>query len=136
MTKSVIKANAFQNNLSAFQFSSNLAKTDEETQQFLRVNAFAARNIQPDVSGTDFRVVSNEVKAIKRFVSVTDLDGDAIVRYRFRDLTSGPDSGFFSFDGTAFLQNKWFVVDASKFRNLLYVAGKVASSETIRVQAF
>lgn len=69
-------------------------------------------------------------------ISVTDLDGNAITRWRFRDNGFLNYSGYFSINGVKQNAGTWFEVDASKIGQVRYHAGLIPTSETIGVQVY
>lgn len=69
-------------------------------------------------------------------VSVSDLDGNAITRWRFRDNGFLSYSGFFTLNGVKQNAGSWIEVDASQLSQIRYHAALISNSETIGVQVY
>jgi hypothetical protein len=68
--------------------------------------------------------------------TVSDVDGDAIVSYRFTDVGSGSTSAVLWYDGSFLAQGATVDVAAGNLANFWLEGGTVAGTDAIRVQAF
>ncbi|MEB3830812.1 S8 family serine peptidase, partial [Phormidium sp. CCY1219] len=106
-----------------------------DTSYTLRTSGQSLNRI-PVVSG------SNQTWNIGYYIyptfNVSDPDGDAIVRYRFQDLNSAYNSGYFVLwqNGRWVRQPSTFEITASQRSYLRFVSGSVPGDNRISVQAY
>ena len=85
--------------------------------------------------------ISSEVEIgesipFRTMFAATDLDGDAITRFRYRDNGSANFSGFFTYRGVCQASNTWFTVEGNDLLQVRYQAGVTENSESFSVQVF
>ena len=67
----------------------------------MTVNGVTAPNSAPEIAAIDGSVVAGQSLAVTDLFSVSDADGDAMVRYQFWDGTTAATSGYLAVDGVA-----------------------------------
>ena len=93
-------------------------------------------NFPPNVNALSLDVEIGESIALRNLFSATDLDGDPITQYRFRDNGAANFSGFFTIDGVRQNANQWITVSADDFLRVRYQAGLTTSAESFSIQVF
>lgn len=80
-----------------------------------------------------------EIGSFKPFhtlFDVSDLDGNPITKYRFRDNSNVNFGSFFTLQGVRQAANTWIEIDASLLFEVKYHAALIEHSESISVQAY
>ncbi len=80
-----------------------------------------------------------EIGSFKPFhtlFDVSDLDGNPITKYRFRDNSNVNFGSFFTLQGVRQAANTWIEIDASLLYEVKYHAALIEHSESISVQAY
>lgn len=88
----------------------------------------------PSVVAADTSVEIGLSFKLTSILEITDLDGNPIVTYRFRDNNAGATTGRFKVGSTVIDGNVWTTVDAADIDTVRYEAGLLAESESISVQ--
>lgn len=88
----------------------------------------------PGVTVADTSVEIGLSFKLTSILEISDLDGNPIVAYRFRDNNSGATTGRFTVGGTIIDGNVWTTVDAADIGTVRYQAGLLPESESISVQ--
>ncbi len=94
-------------------------------------------NHAPIVSAGAKKLDQGKVMAASELFNVTDVDGDAMTKYRFYDHSTSTRSGYFMLDGKKVMTAGFVNVDAKDLSRLTFAAGDLNGvTDTIRVQAF
>ncbi len=94
-------------------------------------------NFPPTVTVLDSAVeLGQEISVLGRF-SVSDIDPNPqFTRFRFRDSSTSPQSGYFKFRGQVWQQGLVLEVSAADLADVTYHAGAIISSELVTIEAF
>ncbi len=93
-------------------------------------------NQAPVVTVGPKTVFLNTAISAASLFSVTDPDGDPILKYRFMDFSNETTTGYFEFNGAARTNGSTIEINAGQLANLFYVGAPQITSELIRVQAW
>ena len=93
-------------------------------------------NQAPIVNVNDQTVLINGTIAATELFSVTDPDSDPILKYRFEDLSSNANSGYFSLNGSALTNGSMTEINAGDLADMFYVGGTQIQNEQFRVRAW
>ena len=93
-------------------------------------------NQAPKVTVTDQTVLINASIAATDLFTVTDADGDPILKYRFEDFSADVSSGYFSLNGLSLTNGSMTEIDAVDLGNMVYFGGAMIANEEFRVQAW
>ncbi len=94
-------------------------------------------NFPPTVFANDANVQLGSSIPFHVTFDVSDLDPDSeVVRYRFKDLNTLPQSGFFSVKGDNKTQGVAFEIDAALIFEVNYNAAPLISSEAVSIEVF
>ncbi len=88
----------------------------------------------PNVEAFDESVQIGESILASQLFEASDLDGNPITRFRFRDNSGVLSSGFFTVAGVRQPSNTFFQVSAAQLNTVRYHAGLIESSEAFSVQ--
>lgn len=88
----------------------------------------------PGVIVSDADVEIGEVFKLSSILEISDLDGNPIVEYRFRDNNSALTSGNFTIAGAPVDANIWTTISADDIEKVRYKGGLTVQSESISVQ--
>ena len=88
----------------------------------------------PSVEARVTSVQIGDTVAFSNMFTASDLDGDDITLFRFRDDSAAATSGFFTVRGVRQASNTFIEVGANDLQFVRYNAGLVESSETFTVQ--
>ena len=88
----------------------------------------------PNVTANQVTVQIGDSLPFARLFEASDLDGNAITAFRFRDDNATSVSGFFTVNGVVQASNVFFEVDASELSTVRYNAGLVVGTENFSVQ--
>lgn len=88
----------------------------------------------PSVSARVTSVQIGDSVAFSNMFTASDLDGDDITLFRFRDNSAAATSGFFTVRGVRQASNTFIEVGANDLAFVRYQAGLIESSETFSVQ--
>lgn len=93
-------------------------------------------NRAPIVTVGPKTVFLNTAISAASLFSVSDPDGDPILKYRFMDFSNETTTGYFEFNGAARTNGSTIEINAGQLGNLFYVGAPQITSELIRVQAW
>jgi len=92
-----------------------------------------ATNVNPVVSAANRNIDLNQWRLTNELASVTDTDGDAIVRYELRDLTATANSGYLWANGAAAAQGA--TVSVASLADTWVRGGAVAGADAYQIRA-
>jgi hypothetical protein len=96
-----------------------------------------ANNFPPTVTVFGANVELGDSVLLSQVFSVSDVDpGSVVTRFRFRDSSTDPESGFFTFAGVPVQQGVVIEKPWSDLSQVRYHAGSVIGGELISVEAF
>jgi hypothetical protein len=95
-----------------------------------------AANQRPVVTASDVAVTVNSTTSVSSLFSVSDPDGDAILKYQFWDDTVGPSTGSFFIAGQQQASQAAIEVLASQLSQASYLAGTVTETDNVYIRAF
>ena len=93
-------------------------------------------NQAPIVTVSTKTVFLNTAIPASSLFSVSDPDGDPILKYRFYDFSNVSTTGYFELNGAPKQNGSTIEITAAQLANLVYVGGSQISNERIRVQAW
>ncbi|MEM9413186.1 MAG: hypothetical protein AAGA30_18905, partial [Planctomycetota bacterium] len=88
----------------------------------------------PSVNAINSSVQIGDSILFRSMFTASDLDGNSIVSYRFRDNSNAATSGFFTVRGVRQPSNAFIEVSASELNTVQYHAGLLAGNESFSVQ--
>ncbi len=88
----------------------------------------------PGVIVSDAETEIGQSFKLSSILEISDLDGNPIFQYRFRDNNSGLTTGNFTVSGVAVDGNVWTTVGAADIDKVRYKGGLTVQSESISVQ--
>lgn len=91
-------------------------------------------NFPPNVDALQASVQIGDSIAFTRLFEASDLDGNDITRFRFRDNSNSSTSGFFTVAGVRQEANTFIQVFANQLNTVRYHAGLIESTESFSVQ--
>lgn len=95
-----------------------------------------ANNFPPSVTVKNSNVEIGAKILFKDLFEVSEIEGNAITKYRFRDNGSANFSGFFALSGVKQVAGGWVEISSVQLNSVFYHAALLLDAESIGVQVF